>query len=64
MKKCNLCSRILDNPDDPFSYDCGGDCVWCMIPIEFEVGDYNTVVLLLDNIKESVYSYSYNSKKD
>jgi len=27
---CNICKRKLDNPEDDYSTDCGGDCVWCM----------------------------------
>lgn len=30
MKKCFICNRVLDNPEDPFSEDCGGDCLQCM----------------------------------
>lgn len=30
MTRCHICKRILDNPDDPFSIDCGGDCLRCM----------------------------------
>lgn len=28
--RCGICSRSLDNPDDPLSRDCGGDCLMCM----------------------------------
>lgn len=28
--KCNICKRPLNNPDDEFSLDCGGDCLLCM----------------------------------
>lgn len=30
MKRCHLCGRVLDNPGDPRSKDCGGDCLQCM----------------------------------
>ncbi|MES2148526.1 MAG: hypothetical protein V4508_01920 [Pseudomonadota bacterium] len=29
-KTCNICGRALDNPADPYSVDCGGDCLQCM----------------------------------
>lgn len=32
---CATCGRLLDNPDDPMSLDCGGDCQQCMA----DVGD-------------------------
>lgn len=32
---CRICRRQLDNPDDPLSRDCGGDCLLCMA----EAGD-------------------------
>lgn len=31
--KCAICKRPLDEPDDPFSRDCGGDCLGCMANI-------------------------------
>ena len=34
-KNCVRCGKVLDNPEDPSSRDCGGDCVECMA----EVGD-------------------------
>lgn len=30
MDTCNICGRPLDNPDDPTTRDCGGDCLRCM----------------------------------
>lgn len=27
---CKTCNRELNNPNDPMSADCGGDCVACM----------------------------------
>jgi rRNA maturation endonuclease Nob1 len=32
-ERCHFCKRVLDNPDDPFSEDCGGDCLQCMADI-------------------------------
>ncbi|MCA8050806.1 hypothetical protein [Burkholderia arboris] len=28
--QCRICGRALDNPEDPLSEDCGGDCLKCM----------------------------------
>ena len=36
--KCNICNRTLDNPDDPLSGDCGGDCWGCIGEIEAASG--------------------------
>lgn len=33
---CLICSRKLDQPEDPLSLDCGGDCLGCMNRIEKE----------------------------
>jgi len=33
MEQCKLCSRLLDNPNDPLSRDCGGDCLYSMATI-------------------------------
>jgi hypothetical protein len=30
MNTCKICSRTLNNPEDPLSVDCGGDCAACM----------------------------------
>jgi len=27
---CNICHQLLNQPSDPLSMDCGGDCVKCM----------------------------------
>jgi len=27
---CHICNRELNNPTDPRSTDCGGDCLECM----------------------------------
>lgn len=42
MEQCNLCHRILDNEEDPLSINCGGDCIACMITIEFDMGHRGT----------------------
>jgi hypothetical protein len=34
-KTCNICHRPLDQPADPGTRDCGGDCLRCMA----EAGD-------------------------
>jgi len=28
--RCGICRRLLNNPVDPVSLDCGGDCLQCM----------------------------------
>jgi hypothetical protein len=34
MTVCHLCKRPLDQPEDPLSADCGGDCLGCINEIE------------------------------
>lgn len=29
-KRCQMCKRVLDNPLDPTTKDCGGDCLKCV----------------------------------
>lgn len=35
---CKLCGRELNNPDDIYSEDCGGDCLHCMAHIAQDPG--------------------------
>ncbi len=37
--KCGICGRLLDQPGDPLSVDCGGDCWGCTGGIEADMGD-------------------------
>lgn len=30
IRECSICHRALNQLDDPFSVDCGGDCIVCM----------------------------------
>lgn len=34
--RCLMCKRLLGQPDDPLSLDCGGDCLGCMQEMEKE----------------------------
>lgn len=34
--KCSICTRSLDVEGDPYSFDCGGDCVMCMANIALD----------------------------
>ena len=36
--KCNICGRKLNDPNEPLSGDCGGDCWGCIGEIEAEMG--------------------------
>ena len=35
---CTICRRLLDNPADPLSGNCGGDCWGCIGSIEADMG--------------------------
>lgn len=47
---CNICGRKLDNPNDPLSENCGGDCAYCMLRIETEAGDYQVARTIANEI--------------
>ena len=34
MANCGICKRELDQPADPLSNDCGGDCWGCISEVE------------------------------
>lgn len=36
MGACNICKRALDDPQDPTTLDCGGDCLKCMADIALD----------------------------
>lgn len=56
---CTICKRELDNKDDPFSVNCGGDCLACMAdfedpePREFKRGFLAAIEFIRD--KENRY---------
>ena len=37
MANCGICKRELDQPTDPLSIDCGGDCWGCISEIEADM---------------------------
>ena len=37
--KCQTCGKELDDPKDPDSVDCGGDCYGCIQDAEAVVSD-------------------------
>jgi hypothetical protein len=37
--RCGICGRLLDQPNDPLSHDCGGDCWGCVGEIEGDPED-------------------------
>ena len=45
---CSICKRLLDNPTDPLSTDCGGDCWGCIGEIEAKMGDESSLVKVRD----------------
>lgn len=42
--QCSLCGRVLENPEDELSLDCGGDCWGCIGEIEADMGDESSLV--------------------
>jgi len=47
-KQCSICKVELDNPENDFSQDCGGDCLLCMA----EAGDQECIDAILKIIRE------------
>ena len=47
--KCKICKRELDNPDDPTTKDCGGDCLKCMA----EIGEDPDCVTAMEKISDA-----------
>lgn len=31
--RCNICGCVLNQPDEPDTKDCGGDCLRCMAEV-------------------------------
>ena len=60
---CSICKRVLNNLDDPFSLDCGGDCEACMAYIAEDPDCIVGVKKLLAEGKVDIVKYS-NSRKD
>jgi hypothetical protein len=42
--ECNICGRTLDDPSDPTTEDCGGDCLRCMA----EAGDPDCIAAMAE----------------
>ena len=56
---CLICRRLLDNPTDPLSTDCGGDCWGCVGEIEAKMGYEPSLVkegARMDQIVKTIYS--------
>ena len=45
---CAICQRELSVADDPFSVDCGGDCLLCMA----EAGDPECMQAVVDEVRK------------
>lgn len=41
--QCGICGRLLDQPGDPLSTDCGGDCWGCIGEIEAGMGEQESL---------------------
>lgn len=51
---CRTCGRALDNPSDPWSGDCGGDCSKCQLVVEMDIGDYPTVINIIRDVMRAM----------
>jgi hypothetical protein len=49
MASCTICKRELDNPADPSTVDCGGDCRRCMA----EAGDPDCIAAMAEIAREA-----------
>jgi hypothetical protein len=43
---CQICGRVLDNPADPLSINCGGDCWGCVGEAEADGGDPESLAMV------------------
>ena len=48
MGHCSICNRALDVADDPYSLNCGGDCLMCLA----EARDPDCVRMVLEIAKK------------
>jgi hypothetical protein len=48
---CQICNRPLNNPNDPLSLDCGGDCWGCIGQIEADSGYKPSIEAILQEEK-------------
>lgn len=55
---CSICGRRLNNPHDPRSADCGGDCLQCMA----DAGDPDCIRLLAEAIQKHKDSFRKEGK--
>jgi hypothetical protein len=46
--RCGMCRRPLDQPDDPSSMNCGGDCWGCIGELEAELGNEESIKQVRD----------------
>jgi len=40
LEDCQICGRVFDNPADPLSTNCGGDCWGCVGEFEAVAGGW------------------------
>jgi hypothetical protein len=53
---CTICTRTLDQRDDPLSLDCGGDCWGCIGEIEADMGDEASLKKVRDEFARGLRS--------
>lgn len=54
QQHCGICKCILDNPVDPLSGNCGGDCWGCIEAIEAEMGWENSLACVRKEYEEGL----------
>lgn len=61
MKRCEICNRVLDNPNDmPASEDCDGDCTKCMA----DEGDPNAILAMTSDCSLVMYDRYMGEETD
>lgn len=48
---CRICCRELNNPKDPLSVDCGGDCWGCVGETEADMGDEQSLIKVREEVE-------------
>lgn len=49
-----ICGRVLDQPNDPLSVNCGGNCWGCIGEIEADMGDADSLAKVRDEFSRGL----------
>lgn len=61
---CNICRRKLNDPQDPLSLDCGGNCAACQLTAELDVRDFLTALSIVNGVMEQTIKLAQEAEAD